>query len=92
MSIQIAPRVEAQIREKVASGRYATADEVMEEAMRLLDEGDRGDRLRASLIEAEEQTRQGQVVEWTPEVRDQIRRESDAMTRAGAVPDPDVGP
>jgi putative addiction module CopG family antidote len=92
MSIQLAPRVEALIREKVASGRYATAEEVVEAAMRLLDERDRGDRLRASLIEAEEQTRQGQVIEWTPELRDQIRREADAMTHFGVAPDPDVRP
>jgi hypothetical protein len=56
-----------------------------------VDERDRVDRLRASLVEAEEQTRRGQVVEWTPEVRDQIQREADAMTRQGSVPDPDIG-
>ena len=71
---------------------HRSSSEGVEVANRLLEERDRVDRLRASLVEAEEQTRHGQVVEWTPALRDQIRREADAMTRQGAAPDPEVCP
>ncbi len=81
---------EAKIRKKVASGLYATADEAIERAVSLLDEWDRLDSLRASLIEAEEQVREGRVVEWTPELRRQLRENAEAMVRQGIEPDSDV--
>ena len=92
MSILLSPRVEALIRDKVERGRYASADEVVEAAIRVLDDHDRRERLRASLIEAEEQTRQGQLMDLTPELRAQIRREAEELVRAGKTPDPDVCP
>ena len=41
MTVTLPPQVEALIQEKVDSGLYPTADAVIEEAMRLLDEQDR---------------------------------------------------
>lgn len=92
MSIVLPPNAEAKIEEKVASGLYAIADEALETAVMLLDEWDRLQRLRASLIEAEEQIREGRVAEWTPELRRQLRARAEAMARQGIEPDPDVCP
>ncbi len=48
MSITITADAEAKIREKVESGRYASAEEVIAEALRLLDEDEQAklERLR----------------------------------------------
>lgn len=92
MSITLTPRAEALIQERLESGRYTSADEVIEEAVMLLEARDRFDRLRASLIEAEEQTREGKTLEWTPELRRQLREEAAVMVRQGIRPDPDVCP
>ncbi len=92
MTVQLPPDVEASIRQKVESGRFPDAGEVMREAMRLLDERDRLQRLRASLIEAEAELDRGEGVEWTPALMDRLKREADELHRQGAKPDPDVCP
>lgn len=40
MNISLTPHLEAMIREKVESGSYNSASEVVREALRLLEEGD----------------------------------------------------
>ncbi len=56
MTIAITAEAEAKIREKVASGRYASADQVIGEALRLLDEHEQAalERLRALIDEGDE--------------------------------------
>jgi Arc/MetJ-type ribon-helix-helix transcriptional regulator len=92
MAMSIPPNAEAKIRAKVSSGLYATADEAIETAVSLLDEWDRLQSLRASLVEAEEQSREGRVAEWTPELRRKLRQEAEVMALRGIAPDPDVCP
>lgn len=92
MTITLSPRAEAMIRERLQSGRYASADQVIEEAVTLLEARERFERLRASLIEADEQTRAGKILEWTPELRQRIREEAMATAHKGIPPDPDVCP
>ena len=92
MSITLSPRAAAMVQERLESGRYASADEVIEAAVTLLEARERFDRLRESLIEAEEQVRQGKTMEWTPELRQRMRDEAADMVRKGIPPDPDVCP
>ena len=92
MDVTLTPKAEAVIRQKVASGAYGSADQAVEAAVMLLDERDRLDHLRVLLLEAEQQTRDGAVVEWTPELRSRLRHEAVAMARQGIPPDPDVCP
>jgi antitoxin ParD1/3/4 len=92
MSITLSPRAAAMVQERLESGRYASADEVIEAAVTLLEARERFDRLRESLIEAEEQVRQGKTMEWTPELRQRLRDEAADMVRKGIPPDPDVCP
>ena len=41
MNINLTPRLEQLVREKVSSGRYTSASEVVREALRLMEEQDR---------------------------------------------------
>ena len=86
MSIQLTADVETIVRQKVESGLYPSADEVLREALRLLDEHDRLQWLRAALAEGEV----GEGVEYTPERREQIRQNAIRRFRAGEKPSADV--
>ncbi|MBA3450287.1 MAG: type II toxin-antitoxin system ParD family antitoxin [Chloroflexia bacterium] len=93
MDITLTPKAEAVIRQKVASGSYASADEAVEAAVMLLDESDRLQHLRSLLREAERETREGKVLEWTPQLRRQLRQDAELMARQGIAPNPhDIQP
>lgn len=89
MPIQLPPRAEAVIREKVTNGLYADPEEAIDAAVRLLDDYDRRlARLRAAIDEGEV----GEAVPWTPELMEQLTREAEEMQRRGEKPHPDVCP
>ena len=92
MRITLTPRTEALIQEGLESGRYASANEVVETAVMLLEAQDRFERLRASLIEAEAEVREGKVLDRTPELRQQLREAAAEMARLGIPSDPDDYP
>ena len=92
MVVTVSPETEALIRKKVESGQYQSADDVIAAAMELLDARDRRDYLRGLLREAEEEFRNGDVVEWTPELHRQWFQEAAERVKSGAQPDPDVCP
>jgi antitoxin ParD1/3/4 len=48
LNINLTPQLEAMVREKVASGLYGSASEVVREALRLMEEQD---RMRAAKLE-----------------------------------------
>ena len=80
MSVTLPPQVEALIRRKVESGLYATPDEVLEEALRLLDEHDRERQwLRNALAEGEK----GEAVDYTPELMEEIYQRALDNSRTG---------
>ena len=88
MSIQLTDGVETMVRQKVESGLYPSADEVLREALRLLDEHDRLRWLRAALAEGEK----GEGIEYTPELMERINQSAIRKWKAGEKPDPDVLP
>ena len=88
MTLTLSPRIEAMIRQKIENGRFSDATEVIEEALRQMDERDRRERLIAAL----EQGEIGDAVEWTPELAEELSREAEEMFLRGELPDPDVGP
>ncbi len=92
MSLTLNPHVENLIRQKVASGLYATADEAVVTALQRLDEHDRAQRLRVFLSIAEEQTREGRIAEWTPELQAKLRRAAEERIRRGELPSLHVRP
>lgn len=71
------------IRQRVASGRFADAAAVVREALQLLDERDRGEALRAELQIGLEQIARGEVVDFTPELLDDLTREAEQNAREG---------
>jgi antitoxin ParD1/3/4 len=90
MTIHLTPQSEALIREKVASGRYATVDEAIDAAVQLLDAHDRLTRLKAAIAEGDAQLARGEGVELTPELWEEIEREADEADRLGLPLNPDV--
>jgi antitoxin ParD1/3/4 len=92
MSVTLTPQIEAMIRERVESGRYSDASEVVQEALRLLEEREKLDHLRSLLAVGLEQSRRGETVEFTPERAELIRRMAKEAYLRGDVPDPDVCP
>src|SRR5208283_3011290 len=81
----LTPQLEDLVRQKVASGRYTSASEVIREALRLMDEKDRLlgaklDRLREDIREGVER---GAATPWDPEEikREGLRRDVDAGVR-----------
>jgi antitoxin ParD1/3/4 len=92
MNVSLTPELEAIIQERVESGRYSSANEVVRQALRLLEEHERLEHLRALLAIGEADERQGNLIEYTPELMDDIYREAEELFRRGAEPDPDVCP
>jgi len=92
MSIQLDSRSEALIRQKVEAGLYSDASEALREAVRLLDERDRLQHLRALLAVGLEQADRGELVELTPELLEEIDREVEERFQRGELPNPDVCP
>ncbi len=92
MEITLTPETEAVVRQKVADGRFASAAEVVEAAVRLLDTRDRYEYLRGLILAAEQEIQDGKVVEWTPELHRKWRREAEARAHEDFPLDPDVCP
>jgi antitoxin ParD1/3/4 len=74
MNVNLTPQLEEMVRQKVASGLYTSASEVVREALRLMDEQD---RLRAAKLEQLREAirdglNSGEPTAWNPE---EIKRE-----------------
>jgi antitoxin ParD1/3/4 len=63
MVVRLTPELEELVREKVETGRYRNQDEVVAQALKLLDERDRRAALEAALDEGEADFREGRFVE-----------------------------
>ena len=92
MQVQLTPQIESIVRGLVESGEYRNQDEVIAEAILLLEDERKLRALRADLAEAEEEIARGDYVEWTPELRAELQREARQMVAEGWKPDPDVCP
>lgn len=92
MNVSLTPQLEAMIRERVESGRYNNASEVVRDALRHLEEHERVQHLRALLAVGEEDERRGNLVDYTPELMDDIYREAEELFLRGEEPDPEVCP
>lgn len=92
MNVSLTPQLEAKIHERVNSGRYASASEVVREALRLLEEREQLEHLRSLLAVGRAEAERGELVEWTPELMDEIARRAEERFLRGEEPDPDVCP
>ena len=81
MNVNLTPQLEDLVRQKVASGLYTSASEVVREALRLMDEKDRllGARLDQLRKDIREGLESGPATSWDPK---KIKREGRARMAA----------
>jgi antitoxin ParD1/3/4 len=92
MTVTLTPQTEALIRQKIESGRFNDATEVVEEAVRQMDERDRIERLRVSLATADEQIDRGEGLDWSPDLLERMILKANENARAGKPVRDDVKP
>jgi antitoxin ParD1/3/4 len=92
MTVTLSPQLEELIQSKVASGRYGDANEVVREALELLDEHEHNERLRAALAIGFEQLERGEETPYTPESRAEAMQQVRKMAAEGQKPKADVRP
>lgn len=83
MNVNLTPQLESMIRQKVESGLYNNASEVVREALRLMGERDRRERLRTAIAIGDEQLAHGQVTTWTADTMRRLIQQADAEDRQG---------
>jgi antitoxin ParD1/3/4 len=94
MNVSLTPQLESLVRQKVESGLYNNASEVVREALRLLEERDREKlaRLRAAVAVGRDEIARGEIVEWTPDFMDRLKAEAAEEDRQGLPISDDVQP
>jgi antitoxin ParD1/3/4 len=75
MNVSLTPELEKLVAERVTSGRYASASEVIREALRLLEERDRLNRLREDVRLGLEQLDQGRHRPFNNQALNRIKRQ-----------------
>jgi antitoxin ParD1/3/4 len=83
VNVNLTPKLEALVREKVESGLYNNASEVVREALRLMEERDRLARLKAAIAVGDAQLARGEVVTWTPDFMERLMSEAAENVRNG---------
>jgi len=81
MNITLTPQLEAIVQQKVDSGDYQNASEVLREALTLLEERDHRDRLIAAIAIGNADVERGDLSRWTPQSMSQLIREADEEDR-----------
>jgi putative addiction module CopG family antidote len=93
ITIDIPADLEVSIRQKIESGRYHDATEVIRTALRLSDVREqRTEQLRAAIAEGLATIERGEGIELTPELLAEIDQEAEALAQRGHQPNPDVCP
>lgn len=96
MNVSLTPELEAKIHERVASGRYNNASEVVRDALRHLEEYEeayaRQEHLRSLIAVGLEQAQRGELIEFTPEYWEDLNRRVEERFLRGEEPNPDVCP
>ena len=83
MSIHLSPEAEALIRELIERGDYDDPETVVDKALEALVERNQLARLKAAIAVGDEQAARGQVVPWTPDFLDRLKREAAENVRLG---------
>jgi putative addiction module CopG family antidote len=83
MSIQLSPEAEALVRQLIERGDYDDPEAVVDEALRVLIERDKLERLKELIAIGDEQAAREQVVPWTTDFLDRLKREAAEDIRLG---------
>ena len=93
MATQISPKLEQRIAALVATGDFSDADDVLTQAVKLLESRrERLEWLRAAIAEPDAQPEFGGAVLFSSELMDELERESEEAFLRGEQPSPDVCP
>ncbi|MGI8475420.1 MAG: ribbon-helix-helix domain-containing protein [Thermomicrobiales bacterium] len=92
MTRRLTQRHEELVERIIAGGQYADADEVIDQALRLLDERQRSRELRAKLQIGVDQLHRGEGIPFTSEWSADRVRVVRERAAAGETPHPDVCP
>jgi antitoxin ParD1/3/4 len=94
MHVNLTPQLEEMVREKVASGLYNNASEVIREALRIMGEHERVHRevLKAALAIGQAQLDRGEGIPYTAASLDTIKRNAVRKLESGRKPKADVCP
>jgi antitoxin ParD1/3/4 len=93
MKLELNEKYDTLIQRKIDTGCYANAAEVVENALREMNERDeRLELLRAAIAVGEADIAAGRVYDWTENSMDELMREAREASRAGTPIDPDVLP
>lgn len=84
MQVEVDIHLEELIREKVESGRFHSPGDVVRDAVLQLDERDRRlQRLQAEVALGLAQVEEGNLIDLTPELWDELERQADEDMRSG---------
>lgn len=92
MTVTLTPDAEALVQRKIQTGPYTSAADVINEALRLLDERDRRIRLNAAIAVGDEDIDLGNIIDWSPDFLERLKEEADAEDRIGTPLRADVQP
>lgn len=93
MARQLTPQQEDVVERIIEIGPYGTAEQVIGEALRQLEEREqRLIQLRAAIAIGDEAIARGDVVDWTPELHAEIFGAAKEAAKAGKKPKQDVCP
>jgi len=93
MHVNLSPEMEVFVREKVASGFYGNATEVIRDAIRRMQaEESRLAAWQAAIRKGDEELDRGEGVAYSPEVLNDITRDAIDAMHSGKPIDPDVLP
>lgn len=83
MSIVLSPDQEEIVQQELATGGYGSVEDVVSEALRLLQAKRRHEALRREIQLAVEQVERGEIVPWDPEeIKEELRRRMAARGQA----------
>lgn len=83
MNVSLTPELEAMVKEKVESGRYASSSEVIREALRIMEREEKKRVLIEALNEGYEQIERGETIEFNRSEFERIMEEARANAHSG---------
>ena len=93
MHVNLSPEMENFIKSKVVGGFYGNATEVIRDAIRRMQaEEARFSAWQAAIKKGDEQLERGEIVDYSPELLNDITERAIAAIGSGAPIDPDVLP
>ena len=92
MVIHLSPGAETRIRTLMESGGSDNPETIINEALRVLEERDQRTQLKAAIAVGIEQIERGEIIPWTPDALDRLKREAAELIRLGKPCKPEVIP